>query len=232
MVGDNEWTRRRALGAGGLLGLAGLGSGLIAGCGDSDPGRASVTASTSVARSTGPRLIMIIRHAEKPDGSGTPYGITADGVRDDESLTTRGWGRAGALAALFDPAVGGLRAGLAVPSAVLATNPGADGSKRPTQTVSEVAARIGVDVDSTLTKSDASGVARWATAQPGPVLICWQHEQIPSIARHIGAHVPSSWPDARFDLVWVLRPVDARTWSLTQVPQLLLAGDSAQPIGD
>ena len=30
--------------------------------------------------------IMIIRHAEKPPASGEPFGVTADGDRDAESL--------------------------------------------------------------------------------------------------------------------------------------------------
>lgn len=48
--------------------------------------------------------IMLIRHAEKPNG-GT-HGVDPSGERDDEDLTVRGWQRAGALARLFLPASG------------------------------------------------------------------------------------------------------------------------------
>ena len=45
------------------------------------------------------------------------------------------------------------------------------------------------------------------------------------------AVVPQVWPDDRFDLVWVFEPnPDAPTFRLRQVPQLLLAGDRAEPI--
>ena len=36
------------------------------------------------------------------------------------------------------------------------------------------------------------------------------------------------WPEDRFDMVWVFDRVDAH-WHLTQVRQLFLAGDRAEP---
>ncbi len=40
---------------------------------------------------------------------------------------------------------------------------------------------------------------------------------------------PQTWPDDRFDIVWVFERADGG-WSFTQVPQLLLAGDSVDVI--
>jgi hypothetical protein len=34
---------------------------------------------------------MIIRHAEKPTGTGAPYGVTDAGEQDPESLIVDGW---------------------------------------------------------------------------------------------------------------------------------------------
>ncbi len=51
-------------------------------------------------RSPGPSVVMLVRHAEKPLGAGPPHGVTIDGTPDPESLTPRGWQRAGALVAL------------------------------------------------------------------------------------------------------------------------------------
>jgi len=43
--------------------------------------------------------------------------------------------------------------------------------------------------------------------------------------------VPQTWPDDRFDLVWVFEPAPTPGgFRLHQVPQLLLAGDRAYPI--
>ena len=59
------------------------------------------------------------------------------------------------------------------------------------------------------------------------MLISWQHELIPAIARAIlggGQDVPQHWPDHPYDLVWIFDRVGGG-WSFAQVPQQLLAGD-------
>jgi hypothetical protein len=66
------------------------------------------------------------------------------------------------------------------------------------------------------------------------VLIAWQHEASPAIANQILGNdttAPQKWPGSRFDLVWVF-DLDAGsgTYTFTQVPQLLLAGDSPDVI--
>jgi hypothetical protein len=42
-------------------------------------------------------------------------------------------------------------------------------------------------------------------------------------------NVPRDWPDDRFDVVWLFDRTDTG-WSFSQLPQLLLSGDSADPI--
>src|SRR5690242_18318012 len=102
-----------------------------------------------------PGKIMVIRHAEKPTTKHQPpYGVNYVGEQDWESLTVRGWQRAGALVTLFDPSNGApARPHLAVPTIIYASNPrGAGGaeqdegskSKRPLQTVTPLAARLGI----------------------------------------------------------------------------------------
>ena len=60
-------------------------------------------------------------------------------------------------------------------------------------------------------------------------------EAIPAIANQILGNdttVPQTWPGDRFDLVWVFDwNAGAESYTFTQVPQLLLAGDSPDPIG-
>jgi hypothetical protein len=77
----------------------------------------------------------------------------------------------------------------------------------------------------------------------GTALICWQHEDIPSIANVIMGNdttVPQKWPGDRFDVVWVLDLIievgsdspSSSSYAFSQVPQSLLAGDSPDPIQD
>lgn len=55
-----------------------------------------------------PRLVYIIRHAEKPDGSDGAVGVDVEGNPDPHSLVPRGWQRSGALGVLYTAGVDGL----------------------------------------------------------------------------------------------------------------------------
>jgi len=52
-------------------------------------------------------ILLVVRHAEKPDESEPGPGLTIDGAEDNRSLVVRGWQRAGAWAALFGSGLGG-----------------------------------------------------------------------------------------------------------------------------
>jgi hypothetical protein len=179
--------------------------------------------------------IMVIRHGEKPQGDLAPYGVTADGEQDAESLLVQGWARAGALAVLFAPGRGPLQSPqLAVPQTIFAasTNSG-DASKRPAETVSMVAAKLSLNVDTTHQVGDETQLAAAAKACSGTVLIGWEHKHIPLIANAIlgNTSAPQKWPGDRFDMVWVFDfDAGSGAYRMSQVPELLLAGDSAAPI--
>ncbi len=184
--------------------------------------------------------IMIIRHAEKPDD--TTQGIDAVGSPGKEFLTVRGWQRAGALARFFAPADAKLkRPGIETPQFLFASGPlskeqkqdTGDGSKsfRPEQTITPLAKLLGSKVPFNLTfvEGDEAQMAASATQCGGVVLISWQHEKIPTIADAIlgkSGIAPSKWPGNRFDLVWVFDLQPDGKYSFSQVPQMLLAGDS------
>jgi hypothetical protein len=176
-----------------------------------------------------PTKIMILRHAEKP-GDAEPVGLRASGRADPESLTVRGWQRAGALARYFAPLDGRFpHPALATPTAILATRSeqGAGASRRPKQTVRPLADLMGVEIDHRFAKGEEAAAAAFVLGLSGVVLVSWVHERIaPFVAALPGAPaVPQHWPEDRFDVVWVLDPAPAGGWTLTQVPERLLAGD-------
>lgn len=198
--------------------------------------RGPSTSKPAVPAPTGsPRMIMVIRHGEK-SGNTPGAGVDPAGNRDDHSLTPRGWSRARSLSTLFDPSGGATRSGIARPKVIYAAGPSGDGtSQRTRETVTPLAGRLGVPVDTSYAKGQEAALVRSAVAQSrrGPVLISWQHGEIPSIASELkiaGAQPPSSWPDARYDVVWTFSEVVPGTWKFSQTPQMLLPGDRGSAI--
>jgi hypothetical protein len=178
--------------------------------------------------------IMLIRHAEKPEG--TVKGVTKDGTEDEEELIVRGWQRSGALARFFAPRNGAFTSPhLAQPKTIFASAVIKEGSsRRPRHTVLELSKLLDLSVNADFAKGDEAHLAKAAVAAVGPVLIAWQHEAIPDIVNTITGNdgtCPQKWDGARFDLVWVLdRAAAGGGWSFSQVPQMLLSGDSTDPI--
>ncbi|MFD8787166.1 hypothetical protein [Kitasatospora sp. NPDC059599] len=206
---------RRAL----LAGLAGAAPLALAGCavgrqpaapaGPSDPG--------------GEAFVMVIRHGEKPDAAHP--GLNEAGRPDGKSLTERGWARANALPTLFTPPAPGLRAPAWI-TAATDRGPSA-GAHRMRQTVTPLAARLGLTVSTGFAESQESLLAREVLSWSGPGLICWEHSRIPRIVEALGAAdcgVPHVWPD-RFDPIWVLSRSAVGVWTFHEVRQHLLDGD-------
>jgi hypothetical protein len=180
--------------------------------------------------------IMLIRHAEKPPENPPPHGVDTDGGHDKQALTVRGWQRAGALVVLMAPSAGPLpNNALATPRFVFASRLDKHhGSARPQQTVAPLVDRLGkaVSVNFDFGIGEEIDLAARAMACDGTVLISWAHGEIPaivqglSLSKKAAAAVPSVWPDARFDLVWVFdfNPA-SQDYRFSQQPQLLLSGD-------
>jgi broad specificity phosphatase PhoE len=173
--------------------------------------------------------IMLIRHAEKPNGDGVP-GLMPNGAENPRALTLTGWKRANALVGLFNPADGALpRPPLAKPKSLFASG---SESLRPKQTVAPLATALNLPVRTFLKGQEPELVAAVKGAE-GPVLVSWQHEAIPEIAGLIRGSedgVPRRWPAHRFDLVWVFDLQASGAWTFRQVPELLMPGDIEKPI--
>lgn len=185
-----------------------------------------------------PRSISLIRHAEKQIGGQLPQGVSVDGTPDLESLTPRGWQRAGAIVGLFVArlAAEGTGTPLPTPSHLFASEIGPHSqSRRPIETLQPLAERLGLTITETFLQDELDGLVSAIRACDGDVLVAWEHKRIPLIAQRLvsdPAEVPQVWPDDRYDVVWVLEPaVDpAPGFRLRQVPELLLAGDRSDPI--
>jgi hypothetical protein len=174
---------------------------------------------------------MIVRHAEKPASDFSPYGVTVNGKRSKESLTARGWQRAGALANLFAPTDGHFQNRFLAEPQFLYTSKFIKrrGSKRPIETITPLAEKLAIKINSDFPRFAVDKLLADVFRCKGVVLICWQREYIPKIAAAImggEGSVPAAWPEARFDMVWVFdRSRSSARYRFHQVPQGLLMGD-------
>lgn len=198
--------------------------------------------------------IMMIRHAEKPPSKPPPFGVTSNGVQDNESLIVRGWQRAGGLVNYFAPQQDAhfQNAAISTPQTIYASKiktkddaaTAAKGKKkigskseRPQETVTPLIAMLDTSVTSNFNfnKGEEVDVATSAMSCEGVVLICWEHQSIPAIVAGLPVDpktpAPKSWPvdkngEGRFDIVWVFDLEGASgPYSFSQVPQCLLSGD-------
>jgi hypothetical protein len=173
---------------------------------------------------------MLIRHAEKPPETGPPpAGVHEDGVQHEHSLIVRGWQRAGALAPFFampwDPAI-------ATPTELYSPPRRHDDGDhgRPYQTLIPLAARLGLAANTSYALDAESELAADVRTRDGVILIAWEHNRIPLIANALlgdATTEPQTWPDDRFDLVWILDLQPDGRYAFSQRAQLLLHGDRA-----
>jgi hypothetical protein len=191
-----------------------------------------------------PEAVYIIRHGEKPQDLEPKHppahsGVDFRGKQNEHSLPPRGWQRSGALAALFDPTHGPLRAGLRVPRMLISPsygNPGKTADHRTHQTIRGLSDRLGVEIRTDFAKGQEPQLAA-AVLDSGvsTVLICWEHSHIPVLASALplasGTVIPKPWPADRYDVIWTFTLTSDATYAFGQVPQLLLSGDAATVIG-
>jgi hypothetical protein len=137
-------------------------------------------------------IILLIRHAEKPD--------------DGQGLSAEGQERAGKYVKYFrDYTVDGR--GLKLDH--LFATADSKQSQRPRLTLEPLGKALGLDVDARFpTKNPAQFVGELRSREHGKaLLVCWHHKEIPEILRGLGADpavlLPKGeWPDEVFG--WVL----------------------------
>ena len=161
----------------------------------------------------GPRVVMIIRHAEKPD--------EADGKKDP-NLSKRGVERAQALAKVIPEH-------FPKPDFLIAAKR-SKGSNRPGETIAPLAKALDEKVESKFKDSEFDGLAQAVLTDPKyagkVVLIAWHHKEIPGLAKALGVKdVPDKWKSKVFDRVWEIT-YENDVATLEDRPQNALPGDT------
>jgi phosphohistidine phosphatase SixA len=139
---------------------------------------------------TTPRMVLIIRHGEKPSDKGDPN-LNAAGRLRAQMLAQR-------LPALY------------AISALFAAAQSKD-SNRSNETIQPLSDVIHVPVDDTFAADQQRALAEHILHDSPDlkdkiVLICWHHEKIPALAQNLDASpVPAFWPDSDFDSIWQLQ---------------------------
>jgi hypothetical protein len=185
--------------------------------------------------------LFIIRHAEKPDDKLPELGpgLTKSGEEDSESLVIRGWERAGAWASLFGAGVG--ESDYPSPKVIYAATPASGElnkppSRRPAETISALAARLGFKADKSIPKGRESDLVDKLKKSEGIVLVCWEHKAIiegilPLLAVSNRKDLPPKWSGDRFDVVLRFdRAKDEESMVYKPLYPKLLAGDSNKPV--
>ena len=169
-------------------------------------------AAQSGGNGAGPRVVLIIRHAEK----------------SGDVLDERGVQRARRLADMF---VASARRPVPFPTPnFIFASGNTPATQRCADTVTPLAARLRLPVRSEYL-DNARGLARELRQNPAyagkTVLICWRHAAIPELARALGADAaPSEWHKSTFDRVWQIRYDQADRIQFSDLPQRVLAGDA------
>lgn len=183
-----------------------------------------------------PQTITIIRHGEKPTGEKhSPRGVDVKGKERPDSLTPRGWQRAGALAALLGAEQ--VRAPFTRPSVLYTCGYPHDPEglmHRPRETITPLSLKIALEIQTPVIKDDGAVLATEHVLKNAAqnVLICWEHHHIPpmvaALAQVLGVgELPSAgkrWPDDDFSTALIFLRAEGG-YELRQVNQGVLEGD-------
>jgi hypothetical protein len=173
--------------------------------------------------------IMLIRHAERPTADKSIRGVSQEGEKNKEELTVRGWQRAGALVRFFAPLDNHfVHPILERPEVLFACKAGPTApSLRPQHSLLPLAELIQGEFNRDYFEGEEEALVQKALTVKGAVLIAWKHRTMNVIANAIlgnNTTAPQYWSLDRVDLVWIFERRGG-SWTFTQVPQLLLAGD-------
>jgi len=132
-------------------------------------------------------VVVILRHGEKPTKG--------------ENLNCQGLNRALQLPGLIYRKFG-------IPSTIYVPAP-AEGKStkhaRMFETAAPIAIRFNLPVDSRFAEKDSTAIARDILKKKGLILVIWEHNRIPPIARALGIKDPGrGWDDGDYDSIWII----------------------------
>ncbi|AHI27413.1 hypothetical protein LU298_14190 [Komagataeibacter intermedius] len=161
--------------------------------------------------------VVLIRHAEKPDGRRHETGIDGYGRDDPHSLSRRGWQRAKELPVFFT-VVGTTSPLLPIPDRIFASafRPGGGHSRRPEQTVQPLSETLHCPVDLRWSLHQERELGAVLASLEGTSLVCWQHQGLAALAKAIVApqSLPAlqEWPADCYDGIWWLHRDSPGEW--------------------
>ena len=153
-----------------------------------------------------PGLILVMRHAEKPDDP------------KDPDLSKAGFDRANALSTYLPATFG-------KPDNIFAAAI-TKHSARPYETVEPLSKRVGEPIDATIADTDyevlATDLLNSGTYTGRRIVVCWHHGNIPSLMQALGAaqgEYPSPWDPAVFNLILKIEFTHSGSLVVTQVSE-------------
>lgn len=172
-----------------------------------------------------PAQVIMIRHAEKNNSD------HAEKKNSNDELSLKGKERAAALVPYFleTPELITFNK----PAAIYASIPPKPAtSQRSLDTVRPLADLLKIPIRDTFESNDYKRMVEEIKKDPTftgkTVLICWEHNYIPEIARAFGAfQTPATWPASAFDRTWVITFQPTGKAIFHNLPQKLMYGDSS-----
>lgn len=162
-----------------------------------------------------PKMVLIIRHAEKPPAE--------DGSPD---LAEKGRERAKVIPSLFPPAG---QARFERPEALFATR-ATKKSNRPFETIVPLSKALNLPIEDKYGRGDLAALFQELSSGKYAgkvVLISWHHGEMKELAQTFGITDAPDWPDTLFDRIWKVEWSDGKA-HLVSLPQMLLPGDAVQ----
>src|SRR6185312_8335799 len=131
--------------------------------------------------------IVLIRHGEKPDDGDN---LSCKGVNRSLALPKVLFAKYGQASAIYVPA---LKLGNKTKSA------------RMFQTITPYASKYNISINSSFDEEDYKAIAKEVRKRSGVVVMAWEHNTIPGLARAFGVQGGFlNWGDNDYDSIWAI----------------------------